>query len=594
MRLAAVLALAWLLPALAQAATLQVEGGDSRLRELLGTQLDLARALERAERDPDLPLDAAERARLCELAPEQARELLQTEGYFSPQRLHMDCEALRFTLDPGAQAVVQRLHINAVLGVDEDEEGERLPGRWRRALGLREGDGFTQPAWNAGKRALLARVRADGHPLARYALSDAAVDVATASVELRLHLVLGPAVKIGTLTLSGFKHHDEAKARSLLALHSGDAYTEQGLLDAQDRLLKSGLFDSVQVELDPESLDGDRMAVRVRVVESPLQQLGLGLGWQSGSGASGERITLEHLHRRFLGRPLRSSFKMLLARDAQSASLELSTHPEARLRRNLIGLAWEREQGAEVAAYRQAALRLGQVFESRPHDRAISLELLSSRQGLGELATQADALLGHVNPTWRTVDSVLLPRQGQALQLQLGAGQARSSSLESGEQRGGVGRLHARWLGYWPMQRGRLIATRVEAGQIWAKDALRLPESLLWRAGGDESVRGYGRRSLGPEEEGQAVGGRVVWSASAEWQAPLPRDWTFGLDGIGYAAFLDAGQAARQWKEAKPALGGGLGLRWRSPVGLLRVDLARGQEKYGGGWRLHFSLGLSL
>lgn len=600
----------------AQGARLQVDGGNSRLRDLLATHLDLARALARAERDPQLAPDTAERQRLCLLVPQQARALLETEGYFNPQQLQLDCEALRLQIDPGELSRVRAVVLRAVQGEDSAEaspesspEGpaagtalaendERLRRRWQRAFGLREGEAFTQAAWGGGKRALLAAIRADGHPLARYRFSDAAVDPATNAVDLRVHVELGPAVRIGQLRFDGLKYHEEDRARELLGLQAGDAYTEPTLLDAQDRLLKSGLYDSVQVELDTESLREEagesRMDVRVRVKESPLQQLGLGLGWSSGTQGSGERVTVEHQHRRAFGLPLRSTLKTVLARDNQLASLEFSTHPQARLRRNLASLAWEREDGQNVAAYRQAALRLGQVFESRPYDRSVAVELLTSRQGKGELAASSDALLLHWNPTWRTVDSVLLPRRGQALLLQVAGGEVRSRS-DGESARGSLGRLQARWLGYWPLSRGRLVSTRLEAGQVWAgSSALVLPESLLFRAGGDESVRGYGRRTLGPSREGQGIGGRVQWSSSLEYQQPLPTDWTFGLDGIGWAAFVDAGQAATRWQDAQPAVGAGLGLRWRSPVGLLRVDAARGQEKYGGGWRLHLSLGMSL
>jgi translocation and assembly module TamA len=132
---------------------------------------------------------------------------------------------------------------------------------------------------------------------------------------------------------------------------------------------------------------------------------------------------------------------------------------------------------------------------------------------------------------------------------------------------------------------------------VFARSDLDLPESLRWRAGGDESVRGYSYRSLGPQTiglGGQEIGGRVVWTSSVEASQPLPRAWVAGLDGISAAAFVDAGQAATRWRDAKPAWGTGLGLRWRSPVGLFRADLAKGQKAQGGGWRVHISVGIAL
>jgi translocation and assembly module TamA len=115
-----------------------------------------------------------------------------------------------------------------------------------------------------------------------------------------------------------------------------------------------------------------------------------------------------------------------------------------------------------------------------------------------------------------------------------------------------------------------------------------VPDSLRFRAGGDDSVRGYAYRSLGPVK-GTAVGsGDALVTASVELARPisasLPQFWG--------AVFVDAGRAADSLQGLKPALGYGVGLRWRSPVGPLRLDLAHGQET--GENRLHFSLGIAF
>ena len=64
------------------------------------------------------------------------------------------------------------------------------------------------------------------------------------------------------------------------------------------------------------------------------------------------------------------------------------------------------------------------------------------------------------------------------------------------------------------------------------------------------------------------------------------------LPSVWWAAFIDAGNAADRWVDLDPVLGYGLGLRWRSPVGPLRVDLAYGQEERR--VRLHLSVGIAV
>jgi len=576
----------------AMAAALQVEA-PSPVAELLVKHLDLARAL--ARETPATPLDADERLRLCKLAPEQARALLQTLGHFNPGALSLDCEAAKLRIDPGPRALWRTidLRVNVTPSVDADPAsapGGRVPA-WRDWLPLQPGEAFDQDSWAGAKRALLSQARTRGYPLARWSVTNANVDTANDAVDAELVLDPGPAVRLGRVVLEGLVHHDAERTRRLLDLREGSRYSEQRLLDAQERLLKSGLFDAVQVELDLDGLENDRMPVRVRLREAPLQQVALGIGWQSNSG---ERVTLEHQHRLPFGWPLRSRVKLAYGRLSQLAEAEVSTHPEARQRRELLALAWQREDGDE-APFRQASVRVGQVFETRREDRTAMVEALSSQQGTGLQHRDAKALLVHLNPTWRNLDSVILPTRGQAWMLQTALGQARSRDALGAEGRGPLVRAHARWQGFYRLAGGRQLGLRADLGQLWTRgDALGLPESLRWRAGGDESVRGYSYRSLGPTVAGQAVGGTHVWTTSAELTQPLPPAWVGGLDGLGVAAFVDAGRAALSWREAQPAWGAGLGARWRSPVGLLRVDVARGQPRFDGGWRLHISVGLAL
>ena len=129
---------------------------------------------------------------------------------------------------------------------------------------------------------------------------------------------------------------------------------------------------------------------------------------------------------------------------------------------------------------------------------------------------------------------------------------------------------------------------RVEAGQVFANGNVGIPDTLLFRAGGDDSVRGYKYRSLGPTVDGALLSGRVLLTGSAEMARPLsPR-----LPAVWGAGFIDAGQAADRWQNLRPVFGYGVGVRWRSPVGPLRLDLAYGQKVHQ--FRIHLSVGIAL
>jgi translocation and assembly module TamA len=99
-------------------------------------------------------------------------------------------------------------------------------------------------------------------------------------------------------------------------------------------------------------------------------------------------------------------------------------------------------------------------------------------------------------------------------------------------------------------------------------------------------VRGYEYRTLGPIVDGVVTSGRVMATGSIEIARPVssrqPNLWV--------AAFFDAGQAAQDWRDLDPVYGYGVGMRFRSPAGAMRVDLAYGEAVRA--WRLHVSLGV--
>jgi translocation and assembly module TamA len=116
-----------------------------------------------------------------------------------------------------------------------------------------------------------------------------------------------------------------------------------------------------------------------------------------------------------------------------------------------------------------------------------------------------------------------------------------------------------------------------------------VPDALGFRAGGDDSVRGYAYRSLTPvDAAGGTVSGQSVLTASVEVARPI----LASMPSVWGALFIDAGRAVTHWSDFKPALGYGVGLRWRSPIGPLRADLAWADELKK--LRLHLSVGIAF
>jgi translocation and assembly module TamA len=182
------------------------------------------------------------------------------------------------------------------------------------------------------------------------------------------------------------------------------------------------------------------------------------------------------------------------------------------------------------------------------------------------------------------LDSVLLPTEGYTLSLQGGLGRSHGKCVEERP-------LHARLCAAHCLPAARPVVVRpgaCRAGPGVPAHGVAAPESQLFRAGGDDSVRGYGYRSLGPVVDGVVGSGPVLLTGSVE----LARPFVASMPSLWGAVFVDAGRAA-QLRLAAPCAG----LRRGASAGAARsgrcaLDLAYGQELRK--FRLHFSVGIAF
>ena len=560
------------------------------LKALLERHLDLVR-LGRIARDD---VDDTEWARLIDASPSQVRELLQTEGYFAPQvRIERtpgrgvgEPDLVRLSVLPGARARITRLTLEMEGELERaasagDGYAIATLARWRNAWELPVGSSFVNKGWNGAKSAALARLRAAGFATATWNGTSADVDVQRNEVRLFLVAESGPLFRLGTLEIEGLVAQDVQTVRNLSLSHRGQPVTETLLLDFQDRLQKSGLFEGVSVTLDADVTRAHEAVVSVRLREAPLQLYTFGVGISANTG---ERASVEHHYRRVFGLPASSRLKIEVGRKRQAWDAELSGRPNENLYKNLIGGAVERLVSDTDVVLSQS-LRVGRSQDRQSVERLFYVGAERSSRRLTAGGRQdATAISLNFNGGWRGLDSIVLPTQGESLGIQLGVGHSDGTDAEKGIFTRAYGRLTV----YRPLGRVWYGQARVELGQVFMGSRRVVPESLKWRAGGDESVRGYGYRSLGPLANGVVGGGISLFTASAE----LARPFIDSMPSLWGAVFVDAGNAATSFQALTPVYGIGVGVRWRSPIGPLRVDLAYGTELRK--VRLHFSVGIAF
>ncbi|CAN7486543.1 autotransporter assembly complex protein TamA [Polaromonas sp. LjRoot131] len=558
------------------------------VKDLLERHLELQRY--RAVTD----LDEAELARLMVLAERNVRNLVGTLGYFSPT-ITITREGgtvasgqrptIVVAVEPGQATTIGAVAIDFAGDIaqspDPDAQTQRanIQRDWRLSVGQR----FTQDAWDSAKTQALRDLVARRYPAGKLAGSLADVDAPEHSAALSLKLDSGPLYRLGPMQVTGVERYDPVLVPRLARLSTGAPYDQYQLVEAQQRLAASGYFDSAYIFVDPES-DPNAAPVQVQVREAKLQKIILGVGVTTDTGP---RASVEHTHLRVPGTNWRAVSKLQLEKKAPFAQTEWTSIPDESSWRWVALARAERVDDDELVT-RSGRLRFGRTQAGDRIDRNVYLQYdRASVSGSGQINSSAadvgdgSALTANYVWTGRYFDSLIAPNKGYGLGFELGAGST------MGSQHLPLGRAVGRWLGIVPLERGR-IALRAEGGAVIAKDSARIPGTLLFRTGGDTTVRGYGYRDIGIKlDNGVIAPGRYLAVGSVEYQRPMmkdgrPSEWenTF---------FIDAGAVADNPKDMKPSVGIGTGVRWRSPIGPLQIDLAYGVKPKQ--FRLHVSVG---
>jgi len=515
-------------------------------------------------------------------APDNIRELLATEGYFSPT-IDSALEdtagkwLARFTVEPGEPVRVASFDVQVRGAFADGSETNvarlrSLRDRWSLPVGAI----FRQKQWEAAKRAALRDLLAERYPRAEIVSSQATVDPQTRKAVLTVVLDSGPPFAFGATTITGLKRYPSLIVERLNPIEPGSAYSQSKLLDFQARLQDSPYFSSAQASAQIDPARPADVPVRVEVVERPSRKLGFGIGASTNTGARGQ---VEYQHLDFLGRAWRFTTRLKVETKTQSLTAEVQVPRTAHgYLDSANAFSARADIEGEVDTKHGIGAKRARVQGKIETALAVQYQT-ENRQIEGAESDRSRALTLNYSWTRRDVDNLLYPTRGTLLNAQLG-GAAEALLSDRNFVRTYVKVAHHRPLG----DRGGVVL-RGELGATLAAARQGIPSDFLFRAGGDQSVRGFAYQSLGVSEGDAIVGGRYLGVASAEYVHWLKPNW-------GAALFYDVGAAADQLRDFSLFHGYGAGARWRSPVGPLNLDVAYGQEVRE--WRLHFSVGFAF
>lgn len=513
--------------------------------------------------------------RLAGSAPNQIRSLLATEGYFSPTVTHeLDQRGTtwtaRYTVTPGPRTLIDAVDIRFKGDIVQSnpQRAERLRRRW----GLPVGNAFRQKAWDEAKNDLLKSLLVRDYPAAAITQSEARIDPATNSAALAVEIDSGPAFTFGELQISGLQRYASRIVTDLNPIAPGEPYSQEKLNELQARVQDTGYFRSAFATVNIDPAQPKNVPVKLELNENERKRLSLGIGFSTDSGARGQ---INWLDRNFLQRDWRLESKLLVDRDNRLLGADVTLPPLKNDWRPSFGTRYEYTNSeGEINDKTATAARLTSPDKNNEMVWATTLYTDHQRIEGSDYSNHREAVVASFTYTRRRVDNLISPSRGYVASIDLGAGPT------------GDGKTLARAVGratyLSPYYKRWQAVLRGQVGQVSGAGRESVPADLLFRTGGDQTVRGYGYNTLGIEQDGAIVGGTVSAVFSAELVYRITPQW-------GAAVFHDAGNAADTWKDFHFAQGSGIGARWRSPIGPVNLDLAYGHDTHD--VRLHFSVG---
>ena len=537
---------------------------------------------------------------LVRVAEREAREALEPFGFYSPtieveRSRGNGAVSVTVTVDPGEPVRVRNSDI-AIIGEGggdrylQDDIDNFIPS---------PGATFNHADYEASKIRISRRLTERGYFDADFSSRRVEVTRAELAADIELVWTSGDRYDMGpTVFEQAPPIVRDDLLEKLVYWEEGDYY-HQGRLDRlRTSIARLDYFSDIEITPRPERAVDGRVPVDVRLTAAKRNIYTAGLSYGTDSGP-GVRLGVE---RRFVNtRGHKALAQLDYARKRKTLTLQY----------RIPAFAWrDGWYTVSAQAYDEQTdyidTRRIELVGSRSGQFNPRLNLVASIHALRERWLYAengltDAVVEpqyryatftypSLRAEYRNVDDLVFPRSGVGGSLTLRSGVEGAGSDASFAQ------LHARATTFKGLGADARLILRAEAGYTWTSALVDMPPSLRFYAGGDRSIRGYEWREVGPrltryerEEDGSlretgylATGARNVLTASIEYERYFLGDW-------GAAVFVDSGSAfdgtAPDWHT-----GVGIGARWRSPVGPLRVDIARGLDDPDS----PFTIGLSI
>lgn len=541
-------------------------------------EVDLLESFSFGDKEEKPALSESTIKRLHRQAPEEIRQAMQPFGYYEPE-IEGQLEKIEgvwqavYKIAPGPPTTLEHVEIRVNGAGGQEPSVKEVLNSTKIVTGRK----LEHSAYEQTKKQLSDALYNAGYIDARFTQSEIKVYPYKQKADIFLIAESGPQFQFGPITVEQ-DILNQGFVDKFATFKQGERFDTSKLIDYQLALTDSNYFSEVEILAERENAIGTEIPVIVKTKASKPRRYTAGLGFGTDTGP---RVTTGAELRRINRRGHKVRFDLLASSIEQSFSSQYLIPIKNVATDNLAFTASaSRVQEGDIDTD-QYKIGAGINENWLGFRRRLSLTLEQENFDIGDGTQTSTLVIPGILLSRTSADDLLFPRSGYSVNLDVHGG-VESPLTETTFLHTGISARSV-----WPLTEHSRLLVRGELGAIQATTFSDLPPSQRFFAGGDQSVRGYGYQELSPKNsDGDAIGGQYLTVASVEADYLLYKNF-------GMATFLDVGNAGEDMLTSLKK-GIGMGLRYRSPVGMIRFDVARPLDDDADSFRLHISIGADL
>ena len=521
-----------------------------------------------------------------ETATTNVLSYLKAQGYWKaktkllPPDIVAQTRKVNLTLEVqlGLQHVIEEIAVDGTI----PPELAKAPAQLQSYLGkIATAANLSEIQGNAG-----TRLRNEGY---QFSFCSLAADHSNGKTKLRLTLTPGARYRLRKALLTGAEGVDTSRVSKLFQRSSGEYYDEEKIAKLRNSLLSTGAFDSVSQK---RNIDTEEQAIDLTLHLKEGKQRGV--TYYAGAGSlEGIIVGASYYDRNFLSKlydlnvALEYSLNGFLGQVSVTDPFVFGYDVRATPRAFILSRTFDEYEKLEAGFGFNVSIDLSkqQLLE---FDALLSFATVSEEDLPEAELGVTDYLLSTVGVTWRydRRDSSSAPSSGFLARLrgEIGAVAAETPNAFL--------RLDAQLAYHYELSTTSRLGFNLQTGILAPTNPDDLPVDLRYFIGGDDSVRSFPTRELGPQVNGASRGGQSFWSINAEYIRKIAGP----LYGV---AFIDAGsldEDASNWPSLDPKLAAGIGVRIDLPIGPVRLEYGHALNPSGDdpSGAFHFAIGAAF